>query len=117
MVTDEARGVAPFQPLEDTSAWEELLRRSEQLAVVLFKHDPYCSISAAAHDQMARLHTDVALVDVAHQSALAQRIAHDTGVRHESPQVIVLRDQKPAWSASHWKITADAVQQVLEASS
>lgn len=115
MATDASRRETPFEPLEDEAAWEHLVQRSERSAVVLFKHDPYCGISAAAHDEMARLPTEVAIVDVAHQGPLAQRIARETGVRHESPQVIVLRAHKPVWSASHWKITTNAVQEALEA--
>jgi hypothetical protein len=36
-------------------------------------------------------------------------------VRHESPQVIVLRAGRAAWSASHFRITADAVRGALDA--
>ena len=35
------------------------------------------------------------------------------GVRHETPQAIVLRDGKPVWKASHFRITADALTQAL----
>jgi bacillithiol system protein YtxJ len=36
-------------------------------------------------------------------------------VRHESPQVIVLRGGEVAWAAAHFKITAEAVRKALEA--
>jgi bacillithiol system protein YtxJ len=35
------------------------------------------------------------------------------GVRHETPQAILLRDGKPVWKASHVRITADALAQAL----
>jgi bacillithiol system protein YtxJ len=34
-------------------------------------------------------------------------------VRHESPQAILLRDGKPVWKASHFRITAGALAQAL----
>jgi bacillithiol system protein YtxJ len=35
------------------------------------------------------------------------------GVRHETPQAILLRDGVPVWSASHFRITAEALKKVL----
>lgn len=56
----------------------------------------------------------VSLVDVARQRDLARRIAEQTGIRHESPQVLVLRDGVAVWSASHRAITAAAVAAALQ---
>jgi bacillithiol system protein YtxJ len=35
------------------------------------------------------------------------------GVRHETPQAILLRDGKPVWKASHFRITAAALADAL----
>jgi bacillithiol system protein YtxJ len=35
------------------------------------------------------------------------------GVRHETPQAIVLRHGEPVWKASHYRITADALTRAL----
>ena len=104
---------ARFHPLTD-DAWEEWCEQSRHCPVVLFKHDPYCGISSAAHDRVARLDREVALVDVADQKPLSMRVARETGVRHESPQVLVLRDGKAVWSASHWSITAAAIERAVK---
>lgn len=80
---------------------------------MLFKHDPHCSISAAAHQQMEQVDANIALVDVSTQHALGRLIARQTGIRHESPQVLILRDRKPVWSASHWAIEAKAVRKAV----
>ena len=49
------------------------------------------------------------LVDVRAERPLSQDIAARTGVRHESPQVIILRRGAVVWSASHEDITAGAI--------
>jgi bacillithiol system protein YtxJ len=54
-----------------------------------------------------------ALVDVTSGQALSHAIEERTGVRHESPQVIVLRHGKATWHASHFAITARAVADAL----
>ncbi len=50
------------------------------------------------------------LVDVRAERPQSQRIAARTGVRHESPQLIILRRGSVLWSASHDDITADAIR-------
>jgi bacillithiol system protein YtxJ len=38
-------------------------------------------------------------------------------VRHETPQVIVLRDGKAVWNASHFDVQATAVTKAVESHS
>ena len=57
----------------------------------------------------------VHLVDVARQPDLTRLIALRSGVRHESPQVVVLCDGQVRWSASHFGITAEAVRHATAA--
>ncbi len=52
---------------------------------------------------------EVNVVDVTSQRDLTMAIQSYTGVRHESPQVIVLREQKPSWHASHGRIRTPAL--------
>ena len=49
-------------------------------------------------------------MDVRAERPLSQLIAARTGVRHESPQIIILRNGAVVWSASHGDITAGAIQ-------
>lgn len=98
-----------FTPVTDTDTLDDLFAASAERPVILFKHDPYCPISARAYREMARVEGDVAIVDVAHDDAVKHAVTERTGVRHESPQVIVVRDGKAAWSASLYRINADDV--------
>jgi bacillithiol system protein YtxJ len=100
-------------PVADAAALDELLARSRREPVLVFNHDPFCGTSAAAREEMERVGADVAVVDVARHHDLGQLVAARTGVRHHSPQVIVLRDGRAIWSASHFRITADAVRRAL----
>ena len=93
----------------ETTALEDLVQRSMEQPVVIFKHSLTCPISASAYGQMERYQGDVALVEVQRARALSDEIAQRLGVRHESPQIIVLRNGQVLWDASHFKITADAV--------
>jgi bacillithiol system protein YtxJ len=100
--------------ITDVETFEELASRSEDAPVVVFKHSTTCPISAAAYSEMSSFEGDVALVEVQSAGNLSKEIELRTGVVHESPQVIVLRNGKAVWEASHWKVKADAVQQAVK---
>jgi bacillithiol system protein YtxJ len=103
-----------FKPITDTEALDTLFATSAEHPVILFKHDPYCPISARAHREMEHVAGDVAIIDVAHDHTVKDAATERTGIRHESPQVIVLRDGKAVWSASQFAINADDVAQAVQ---
>lgn len=123
MNSNEAKGErmeGGFVPLPDTDALDGLLARSHDAPVLLFLHDPYCPISRRAWGEMQQLAeqplADAYLVNVSRQHDLSDAIAARTGVRHESPQALVLRDGEAVWDASHFSITAQAVGSALAGS-
>ena len=77
---------------------------------LLFKHSTRCPISADAFEEYQRWsaeHPDAATgwIDVIQDRALASAVVERTGIRHESPQAILLARGKPRWNASHGAIT------------
>ncbi len=104
---------ARFVQVTDVGALEDWIARSEHDTVVLFNHDPWCPISNRALKQMENVDDEIVLIDVSRERAITREIAQRTGVRHESPQVIVLQDGEPAWTASHFEISAEAVERAL----
>ena len=108
---------SPFAPLETVTGFDQLLERSHEKPAVLFLHDRWCPISANAYKEMSALEQGAldktVLIDVTRDKDLSRAIEERTGVRHESPQVLVLRDGKATWHASHFAITAKAVSAAL----
>ncbi|HXM35950.1 MAG TPA: bacillithiol system redox-active protein YtxJ [Pyrinomonadaceae bacterium] len=102
-----------FQRVENLKALQELLAQSAEKPVVIFKHSTTCSVSAGAYEEMAAVGGEVALVDVQSARDISREIAMSTGVEHESPQVIILRNGKPVWHTSHWSITKETVEKAL----
>jgi bacillithiol system protein YtxJ len=103
-----------FQPVQELSAADELLSRSHTAPVVVFKHSVTCSISADVYREVAGYNGDIALVVVQTARPLSNEIAARTGIRHESPQAIVLRNGRAVWHQSHYDITAEGVQKAVE---
>ncbi|MFN2492084.1 MAG: bacillithiol system redox-active protein YtxJ [Pyrinomonadaceae bacterium] len=102
-----------FVKLTDTKSFDELANRSKDQPVVIFKHSLTCPISASAYEQMAETDGEVALIEVQKARELSTEIENRLGVAHESPQVIVLRNGQVVWSASHFRITSDAVDDAV----
>ena len=108
-----AEAETQFTSVEDAQALKELFALSHTQPVILFKHSTTCPISAAAYRQMSNYDGAVSLVVVQSARDISRQIETQTGVRHESPQAIILRNGRAVWSASHWSITADAVKSAL----
>jgi len=102
-----------FIPVADADALNELFELSKSKAVVLFKHSTTCPISTAAYQEMSEYGGEVSLLIVQRSRELARDVESRTGVRHESPQAIVLRHGRAVWNASHWKVRAAAVEQAV----
>jgi bacillithiol system protein YtxJ len=102
-----------FTALREVSELKEAIARSQKAPTLLFLHDMWCPISGNAYKEMGKLaavdQDKTALIDVTNGKALSQAIEEQTGVRHESPQVILLRHGKAVWYTSHFGITAKAV--------
>jgi bacillithiol system protein YtxJ len=102
-----------FSQVEDAAALEELLARSHKGPVLLFKHSNSCPISARAYRQMQEVKVPVSIVVVQKSRDLSREVESRTGVQHETPQALVLRNGQAVWSASHFDVTSDAVEQAM----
>jgi bacillithiol system protein YtxJ len=81
----------------------------------LFKHSRTCPVSAAARveveDYFAAHPGDaLGLVVVQDHRPASNRAAERLGIRHESPQIFLLRDGRLLWNASHGEITREAME-------
>lgn len=85
--------------------------------VWLFKHSTTCPISASAYRRVAGYVAEegagappMYLVKVIESRPVSNEIAARLGVRHESPQVLLVQGGKVVWHASHGGIEAGAMR-------
>jgi bacillithiol system protein YtxJ len=106
-------------PLSDIAELDAAIAESLERPVLLFKHSRTCGISHEALDELkthvARNTTGAAykLITVQSHRGISDEAAMRLGVRHETPQAILLRDGRPVWRASHFSITADQLDHLL----
>jgi bacillithiol system protein YtxJ len=98
-----------------------LLAASGEQPLLLFKHSYSCGVSAEALDQLIdHLNdgTDVAryaMVTVQTHRDVSNAVTVRLGVRHETPQAILIRGGRVIWTASHFRVSALEIQKALQA--
>ncbi len=97
---------ANFVKVDSTERLEQLFNESHEKPVVLFKHSTTCPISAGVYEEVSRVSADINLIVIQTARNISSAVAEKTGIRHESPQAIVLKNGKPVYHASHFDVTA-----------
>jgi bacillithiol system protein YtxJ len=98
-----------------------VLALSSDRPLLLFKHSHTCGTSAEALDEIIdhlneeRLHARYAIVTVQTHRELSNAVSKRLGVRHETPQALLIHEGRVVWSASHFRVTADAVEAAIRA--
>ncbi|KOP64073.1 general stress protein [Bacillus sp. FJAT-18019] len=97
-----------------------MLESSELKPLLLFKHSTRCPISTGAYREVqAYLQNDpneqvhYVLIDVIADRQVSNQAAETLSVKHESPQVILVKAGAPVWHTSHSHITAEALKTQL----
>lgn len=110
-----------LKALRQLSDLDQLLDDSAHRPVLLFKHSYACGTSAEALDELIahldeqrRHDTDYAVVTVQTHRDISNAVSARLGIRHETPQALLIRDRRVVWSASHFRVTADAVARAIE---
>jgi bacillithiol system protein YtxJ len=110
--------------LHNLEQLDQLLSESHTRPLLLFKHSFTCGVSAEALDELiVHLDEDIlaagmpepqyAIVTVQSHREISNAVSTRLGVRHETPQVLLIRDGRVVWSASHFRVTADAMKKAL----
>ena len=109
-----------WKKLDSEQQLDQIIEESKTHPVVIFKHSTRCSISSTAKgrferqfDPAAAPTADAYLLDLISYRSVSNKIAADLGIRHESPQVLVIKDGKAVHHASHLEITWDEVKKAI----
>jgi len=110
----------PPTPLHDLESLDAAIAESRERPVLLFKHSRHCGTSFEALDE---LHAHIVgarpgsaaykMITVQTHPTVSNAVSERFGIRHETPQAILIRDGKLVWSASHFRITASQLNRAL----
>ena len=102
-------------PIESLAQFERLLANPDPQPLLIFKHSRSCGTSAEALDELETHLNDNAtdarytIVTVQTHRDISTVVARTLGVRHETPQALLIQNGRVVWSASHFRVTAGAV--------
>ncbi|MFC0270329.1 bacillithiol system redox-active protein YtxJ [Metabacillus herbersteinensis] len=103
--------------IETVEQFEDILTRHEKF--LFLKNSLTCPISHAAFEEFEHFTEDYQdipsyYLNVQDARQLSNYISETIGIKHESPQVFLFKSKEVVWSASHWKITFDALSKEMK---
>ena len=104
--------VTELKTREDADA---MLKASHQAPVALLKHSVACPISARGQEQFVGLEGEhdpkMYAVVVQYAREVSGYLAETLGVKHETPQVVVIKDGEAASVFNHYQIKTGDVRE------
>ena len=95
---------------------EALIERSRSRPCLILKHSTSCPISSLAKNRL-EMQWDIPIedmevyyLDLLRHRDVSNYIAAEFGVRHESPQVLLIKDGRSVYDASHLDIRVDELR-------
>ncbi len=90
-----------------------LLERSAIRPQLIFKHSTRCHISSTAKTRLEKIeppsHIDFHYFDLLANRQLSNKISEDLKVHHESPQVLLIKNEECVYDESHLSIYMDDI--------
>lgn len=105
-----------WKELNNINDLESALKASYEQPVALFKHSTRCSVSLMAKKSVERfwdLDIDAYYLDLIAYRDVSNSIAEQLEIYHQSPQMILVKDGKAIYDASHGSIDVDAMGELL----
>lgn len=98
-------------PLTSSQELEEIKKQSTNESILIFKHSTRCGISSMVKRQFEKLFTEehqqlkVYYLDLLNYRDISNNIAEDFQVMHQSPQLLIIKNEMAVYNASHYDIT------------
>lgn len=101
-----------FQDLTDVEKLNEIDEKSRIKPQIIFKHSTRCSISNVAKkvvtaemNSISQEECDIYYLDLLQFRSISNTIAERYSVTHESPQIILIKNGKCVFNASHGEVS------------
>ncbi|GAA0873956.1 bacillithiol system redox-active protein YtxJ [Wandonia haliotis] len=118
---DQSKKSITWIQIEDPEQLQEIIRNSSQQPILFFKHSTRCSISAMALHGLEKSwdleegEVTPYFIDLIRFRDVSNKIEELTGVLHQSPQVIVIKNGEVIHQASHNGIKASQIKKAVQA--
>lgn len=110
----------PWIPLISLSQLEEIKEQSKSEVIAIFKHSTRCGISRMVLKQFENSFSEemknfkIYYLDLLRYRVVSDEVAATFQIVHQSPQILIIKDQLAIAHASHYEITQINMQELLE---
>jgi bacillithiol system protein YtxJ len=107
--------VQSMERIKTVEQWRDTLQQSKDKACLVLKFSMTCFSSISALKELKVLETNLPkyLVIVQKDRDVSNIIENDLKVKHESPQLLILKDGKGVWQATHYKIKQSLLSEAI----
>lgn len=106
--------------LTDLNQLDQINEESKKDSVLIFKHSTRCNISAATLNRLERnwkegeiKTTKLYLLDLISYRQISNAVAETYSVDHQSPQVLIVQNEKSVYDRSHFDIGFEGIKNKL----
>lgn len=109
----------PWHQLQDITQLDSIVEESKQMPVAIFKHSTRCGISRMVLRQFEKGYKfedsqiKLYFLDLLAHRNISNEIVDRFGVAHESPQIILLKNEKVVHHDSHNSIEPEHLQRFI----
>jgi bacillithiol system protein YtxJ len=118
VTSSDATRSRDLQQIDTIDDLERLLAQADAAPVLLYKHSLTCGSSLYAIEQIhalaERTTVPIGLIPVQTARPASNEVASRFGVRHESPQVLVVQGGRVLWHTSHSGVRTDRILAALD---
>ena len=104
----------PFWEMIDSESMiDDIVLSSNNQTQIILKHSNQCGTSFFAKKNLESIEKSeyqgvgFYMIDVIRQRSLSQYLSEKVEVRHQSPQLLILRNAEVIWYGSHNQVTAN----------
>jgi bacillithiol system protein YtxJ len=99
----------------------QLREESKEKRILIFKHSTRCNISRTTLDRLERNWNDAEMthikpyfLDLLSYRNISNQIAEEFGVEHESPQILIIENQRAVYDRSHFEIDYHQIKEAVK---
>jgi bacillithiol system protein YtxJ len=105
--------------LTDKEQLNEIIRESDALPVIIYKHSTRCGLSSITKNTLDKGWDDLQpraklyFLDLIRYREISTLVAERFRVRHQSPQILIIKNGRSVFDASHHNINVETILENL----
>lgn len=112
--------MALFKEITCSQELGQILDKSYQHQVIIFKHSTTCPTSSCAWREVQNFIKEISdevwvgMIKVIESRTVSNQVTEELGIIHQSPQVLLVHERQVLWHSSHQEVTKTELMKALK---